>query len=53
MARTTKKKPASASSKASKTQSDYKSRESEGKGSQADSKFQKELGKAKDPLRKG
>jgi hypothetical protein len=53
MARTTKKKPATASSKAAKPQSDYKSRESEGKGSQADSKFQKEFGKAKDTLRKG
>ena len=36
-----------------KTPSDYKSRESEGKNSQADSKFQKQIGKAKDTLRKG
>jgi hypothetical protein len=53
MAKTTKKKPASASSKAGKQPSAYKSRDSEGKGSQADNKFQKELGKAKDTQRKG
>jgi len=53
MAKSTKKKPASASAKAAKTQSDYKTRESEGKGSQADSKFQKELGKARDTQKRG
>ncbi|MCC5999645.1 MAG: hypothetical protein JJU19_02125 [Pararhodobacter sp.] len=48
-----KKKPSAPGSKGPKTQSDYKTRESEGKASQADSKFQKEFGKAKETLRKG
>jgi uncharacterized protein YjbJ (UPF0337 family) len=47
------KKKAAAGSKNAKAPSDYKSRESEGKTSQADSKFQKQIGKAKDTLRKG
>ncbi|MCC6009352.1 MAG: hypothetical protein JJU40_17010 [Rhodobacteraceae bacterium] len=47
------KKKAASGSKGSKPQSDYKSREAEGKNSQADSKFQKQIGKAKDTLRKG
>jgi len=47
------KKKAVTGSKSSKTPSDYKSREGEGKTSQADSKFQKQIGKAKDTLRKG
>lgn len=53
MAKTTKKKPASDSAKAAKAPSDYKSRDADGKASQADSKFQKALGKAKDVTRKG
>lgn len=47
-----KKKASSLVPKGTKTPSDYKSRESEGKTSQADSKFQKELGKAKDTQRR-
>lgn len=47
------KKKSTSSSKAAKPKSDYKSREAEGKSSQADSKFQKQIGKAKDTLRKG
>jgi hypothetical protein len=40
-------------SKGAKPHSDYKSREAEGKVSAADSKFLRQLGKAKDPTRKG
>lgn len=40
-------------SKGAKTPSDYKSRESDGRKSQADSKFQKQIGKAKDTQNKG
>jgi len=46
-----KKKPSG--SKGAIPRSDYKSREAEGKVSAADSKFLKQLGKAKDPTRKG
>ncbi|WP_296476320.1 hypothetical protein [Roseinatronobacter sp.] len=53
MDKNAKKKAAGGGSKGAKTPSDYKSRESEGKNSQADSKFQKQIGKAKDTLRKG
>jgi len=53
MDKNAKKKSATGGSKGSKAPSDYKSRESEGKNSQADSKFQKQIGKAKDTLRKG
>lgn len=53
MEKTRKKKAPATGSKAAKPQSDYKSRASEGKTSQADSKFQKQIGKAKDTLRKG
>jgi hypothetical protein len=48
-----KKKPSAPGTKSPQTQSDYKTRESESKTSPADSKFQKEFGKAKDTLRKG
>jgi len=48
-----KKKASAPGAKGAKSLTDYKSRESEGKASQADSKFQKEFGKAKDTLRKG
>lgn len=48
-----KKKKPSAPGTRTPAQSDYKIRESEGKTSPADSKFQKEFGKAKDTLRKG
>jgi uncharacterized protein YjbJ (UPF0337 family) len=47
------KKKAAAGSKGAKAPSDYKSRETEGKTSAADNKFQKQIGKAKDTLRKG
>jgi uncharacterized protein YjbJ (UPF0337 family) len=47
------KKKAAAGSKGSKAPSDYKSCETEGKTSAADNKFQKQIGKAKDTLRKG
>lgn len=53
MEKKTKKKPSAPGTKSARTQSDYKTRESENKVSQADSKFQKELGKAKNTLRKG
>lgn len=46
-----KKKPTG--SKGVKPQSNFKSREAEGKASAADSKFLKQLGKAKDTTRKG
>jgi hypothetical protein len=47
------KKKASSGSKGAKPKSDYKLRDAEGKASAADNKFQKQLGKAKDPQRKG
>jgi hypothetical protein len=47
------KKKASIGSKGAKPKSDYKSRDAEGKASAADSKFQNQLGKAKDTQRKG
>ncbi len=47
------KKKSANSPKGAKPQSDYKSRDAEGKTSQADSKFQKQIGKAKDTQRKG
>ncbi|WP_372674896.1 hypothetical protein [Aquicoccus sp.] len=53
MEKNRKKKAAGTGSKGAKPQSDYKARASEGKTSQADSKFQKQIGKAKDTLRKG
>ncbi len=37
----------------SKAPSDYQSRQTEGKTSAADNKFQKQIGKAKDTQRKG
>ncbi|MBR3372143.1 MAG: hypothetical protein IKG52_16095 [Rhodobacteraceae bacterium] len=53
MEKNRKKKANGPTPKNSKPPSDYKARESEGKHSQADSKFQKEFGKAKDTLRRG
>jgi hypothetical protein len=53
MAKNTKKKPADPGSKGAKAPSDYKSRDTESKTSTADNKFQKQIGKAKDTLRKG
>lgn len=53
MDKNAKKKSTTNGSKGGKPQSDYKSREADGKNSQADSKFQKQIGKAKDTLRKG
>jgi hypothetical protein len=47
------KKKTTSGSKGAKPQSDYKSRDAEGKASAADSNFQKQLGKAKDTQRKG
>lgn len=53
MEKNKKKKSGAHGPKGSKAPSDYKARESEGKTSQADSKFQTQFGKAKDTLRKG
>ncbi len=53
MDKNAKKKSAAGGSKGTKPPSDYKSREADSKNSQADSKFQKQIGKAKDTLRKG
>ncbi|MDD7972188.1 hypothetical protein [Roseinatronobacter alkalisoli] len=53
MDKNAKKKSTTSGSKGGKIPSDYKSREAEGKHSAADSKFQKQIGKAKDTLRKG
>ncbi len=53
MAKKSKKKASGPGPTGAKIPSDYKSRESAGKTSQADSKFQKQIGKAKDTLRKG
>lgn len=47
-----KKKAGTTGQKGAKTPSDYKTNESEGKSSQADSKFQKAIAKAKDSSRK-
>jgi hypothetical protein len=47
------KKKAASGSKGAKPQSDYKSRDADSKTSAADSKFQNQLGKAKDTQRKG
>jgi uncharacterized protein YjbJ (UPF0337 family) len=47
------KKKSTTGGKKSAAPSDYKSREAEGKTSAADSKFQKQIGKAKDTQRKG
>lgn len=48
-----KKKSAPPGPKGTKAPSDYKSREAEGSTSAADNKFQQQIGKAKDTLRKG
>ena len=53
MEKNKKKKAPTAAPKGGKPQSDYKSRESETKTSQADSKFQQQIGKAKDTSRRG
>lgn len=53
MDKNAKKKSTTGGAKGSKGPSDYKSREAEGASSQADNKFQKQIGKAKDTLRKG
>ncbi len=53
MEKNKKKKAADASRKGTKGQSDYKSREAEGKPGQGDGQFQKAFGKAKDAPRKG
>lgn len=47
-----KKKSVASGPKATKSPSDYKSRESEASNSAADSKFQKQIGKARDTQRK-